>query len=571
MNMVPQPDTPVSSERTRPLVEACYAAAFLGALVLCIMLPSQPWSLAIGHPTGDLSDHLQGMWEFGSRVMNGELPLLAQTTHFPTSSPVWFVDPVGGLMAVPLRWMGPIHSYNFVLALQLWLAAVAGWGMARSFGASSRGGLVAGAFIGSSPFLLGLVHSGISEGLGMAPVILFSWALLRAMGRGPDDHGPSWRAGIVASLMLMWVGLQSPVYLAGALVLCIGATLGCFRLIPQRLGILAIIWGLAYLPLRALEDLITHTLGAGDEIAGSIPPGWQPAGIPAIDLVGFVHPGAYYFPDTPSLGNPGILQIHYLGLIAVLLAIAGWRRLKTIRGPVLWMLILCMGPSLCLYKTHIPSLEAPLLLPASMLWMQGSPLDFIHHPYRLVAVLLPLMAVMIAMGSDRLSARMASGAGVLIVLEALFVSPAPWPLTTTDATPPAIYAELPAGPVMDWPPDATDWNRRYVRWQAGHGQQIAYGVNTTFPDAARHDPLLWKTFIQMTQPGDQLKNRDIPGRPPRHTERPRTLAQQGFTTLVLHKGAMPEGDFGRMSRTLTQGLGPPAVRDEQSWAWVLSD
>ena len=544
--------------------------ALLGLLVLGVLLPSEPWVRAVGHPTGDLSDHLQGMWEFGGEVMKGELPLLALTTHFPTSTPVWFVDPVGGLMAVPLRWLGPILSYNAVLALQLWLAAVAGWAMARAFGASRRGALVAGIFLGTSPFLLGLAHSGISEGLGLAPVVLFSWALLRAMGRGPNGNPPSWRAGILASVVLMWVGLQSPVYVAGALVLCVGAALGCWHLLPKRLGILAIIWGLAYVPLKIVEGLIKTTLGIGGEIAGSIAPGWQPEGVPAVDLAAFIHPGPYYFPDTPALGNPGVLQIHYLGLTALFLAVLGWRQTRSLRGPLLWVGIACMGPSLCLMGEHLPSLETPLLLPASILWMEGSPVDFVHHPYRLVAVLLPLLAVMVARGVERLGPRMAAGIGALIVVEALLISPLPWPLASTDASPPAIYAALPPGPVMDWPPDATDWNRRYVRWQTTHGRRIAYGVNTTFPDAARHDAVLLKSFLRLGDPTAQLKNRDIPGRAPKPSTQPQSLREQGFQVLVLHGAALQVDDLTHTRRAFELAHGPPDAIDGETWAWVLT-
>jgi hypothetical protein len=567
--MVSQAEVPVPPAQ-RPLPDRPWvAAAVFGVVVLCVLLPSQPWAKAIGHPVSDLSDHLQGMWWFGGEILEGRWPLLSDQTHFPNATPLWFVDPVGGLMALCLRWMGPVLSYNAVLAVQLWLAGVAGWAMARSLGASGRGALVAGAFLCTSPFLLGLVHSGLTEGLGLASVVLFTWALLRAMGRVGDGAKPSWRAGLLAGVLLMWVGLQSPIYLVGSLVLCAGAAIGTLAQLPRRLGVLAIILGVAHAPLLILRGVIKATLGLKDTVAGSLAPGWQPAGVPVVDLVGFVHPGPYYFPDTPALGNPGVLQIHYLGLIALGLAALGWRHRHSVRGPIVWVGVLCMGPSLCLYQRHIPSLQAPLRLPAWLLWLDGSPVDFIHHPYRLVAVLLPLLAVLIAAGVDRLGPRMAAGLGTLMVLEALLVSPLPWPIASTDTTPPGVYAALPPGPVMDWPPDGTDWNRRYLRWQTVHGQAIAYGVNTTFPEAARHDPLLWELFFDLSDPGDRLRNRDIQVRPPQKSSQPRTISEQGFRSIVFHGEAVNEGSRQRTLKALTLAHGPPHAIEGQTYAWTL--
>jgi hypothetical protein len=123
---------------------------------------------------------------------------------------------------------------------------------------------------------------------------------------------------------------------------------------------------------------------------------------------------------------------------------------------------------------------------------------------------------------------------------------------------------------MDWPPDGTDWNRRYLLWQTQHDKPIAYGVNTTFPDAARHDQVLWGSFLRLTDPDGPLKNRDIPGRRPRQSTQTAQISNQGFSSLVLHGAALNTGDRNNMLRTLTQAYGPPIHTDGQTYGWLLN-
>ena len=541
----------------------------LGALVVLMIGPSSPWEAALGHPTSDMSDHIHGMWWVGQEILAGRWPDFSAQTHFPQGTPLWFPDPIGALMALALRPLGPTLAYNGVIALQLWAAGLAGWAMCRDLGASASGALLGGIFLLTSPYLLGLTHSGISEGLGLAWVALATWALLRAMGRAPEDPNPALKQAVWAGLALMLVGLQSPVYLVGVLILALVCALGPLRSIPQRTLRLSIILALAAPAMLWLRAQIERTLGPGNQVGGSIAPGWAPEGLPATDLMGFIRPGAHYFPDTPALGNPGVLHVHYIGWIALVAACVGWRRAPWLRLPTLVIAVMCMGPMLTINGAHLPSLESPFLLPLSLIYLEGSPLHFVHHPYRLVAVALPLIAVLLALGVSRLSPMWVGLIGLGMVGESLLISPAPWPIQSTHIEAPAVYADLPQGPVMDWPPDGTDYNRRYLRWQMTHQRPIAYGVNTTFPDAARHDPILWGAYFRLTDPSRPLKNRDIVGRRPKPSTRPATLAAQGFRALVFHGEALEAGDRQRTLNALHAAYGPPDVRDGATFGWAI--
>jgi len=541
----------------------------LAAVTLALLAPSQPWKLAIGHPTSDLSDHYQGMWWFGGEILAGRWPSVSAVTHFPTAPQLWFPDPIGGLLALPLRPLGPVLSYNGVIFLQLWLGGLCTWAMARHLGARPVGALLAGLFLTTSPFLLGLTHSGITEGLGLAPVVLFVWALFHAMGRGPGQEPRPWWVFLWPGLALILVGLQSPTYLVGGLLLAGCSALGCFSMLLPRLKVLAGLTAVATAPMLLLRSMVTGTLGETGVVRDGLAPGWRFEGLPATDLLGFFRPGPHYFPDTPALGNPGVLHVYYLGWVALAISFLGWRKAPWLRLPLLLMALLCLGPSLCINGEHLPSLDAPFLLPFSLLYSGPSPFDFIHHPYRMVAVLLPLLALLVAHGATSLSGPWAPMLGALMMVEALLISPAPWPLAATDTTPPAIYAELPPGPVMDWPPDATDWNRRYLRWQVGHGHEIAYGVNTGLPDAARHDPILWTRFLRLTHPGQRLVNRDLPGRTPHPSTTPTALSQQGYTSLLLHTEPLSDSERSGTIRALQLAHGPPLSEDEDHVLWAL--
>jgi hypothetical protein len=556
------PDLPSPAWLDRPWV----VAGLLGLVVLALTAPSQPWSRALGHPTSDLADHVQGMWWFGGEIQRGRWPSFSAITHAPEGTALWFVDPVGGLLSVLIRPLGPLLSFNGVVLLQLWAAGLASWAMCKDLGASSAGALLAGVFLCTSPYLLGLVHSGITEGLGLTPVVLLCWAVLRSMGRGgsPPRLGFLW-----AGLALSWVGLQSPVYLAGGLVLCGLSALGPLRQLPQRLATLGGIFAIATGPMLWLRRSVQSTLGENNQVAGSWAPGWQPEGLPATDLLGFFRPGAHYFPDTPALGNPGVLHVHYLGWVALGCAALGWRRAPWLRLPAIGVGLMCLGPSLAWNGEHIPSLDSPLLLPLSLFYLDGSPLSFVHHPYRLVALALPVLAVLLSLGVSKLRTGWVGALGLGIVLEALLLSPAPWPLASTGVATPEVYANLPDGPVMDWPPDGTTWNRRYQLWQTVHSRPIAYGVNTTFPEAARHDPVLWSAFARLTDPMAQLKNRDIPGRLPRLSTQRASLVEQGFTALVFHAEALEPGDRRRTLNALHQAYGPPESREGGAYGWSL--
>ena len=566
----PGADGPVLGPKTRVVKHGiratAYASLTLAALVAVGVGISGSTTYVIGHPLSDVSDHVQGMWWFGGEILSGRMPLDSRVTHGPGATALWFIDPVGGMLSIPFRWMGPAMAYNAVIAVQLLLSAIVlGW-MVRDLTDSHKGALIGGLIMVSSPFVLGVIHSGLSEYVGLTPVVLYLWVLIRITDRDPRERAvPQW-CWMWGALALTLVALQSMVLLLCALVLT-----ACFipgREWRDRLQRMVPMLALASVPISGLGQLIYNTL-SGPVGLESVP-GWTQPGLPGVDLLGFISPFTGDFPHTTRAGAAGIVHVHFLGWIALLLAIAGWIKLPKLRLPVGLDLLMCLGPVLVIAGQEIPSTESAIRLPLAILYWDALPFHWVHHPYRLTALLVPLLALLAAVGAATVFSSTRGFFFAFLFIDLLLLSPIKTPIAATDITPPPQYAALPPGPVMEWPPDATDWNRRYVRWQPMHGHTIAYGVNTGMPDAARQDPMLWNLFLKLDDPAQRLWNRDTP---PQNIPSPllplQPIAAQGYTGFVLHLQAMSTGEHARTIPQLRSEYGAPTVVSADVLIWDL--
>ena len=68
---------------------------------------------------------------------------------------------------------------------------------------------------------------------------------------------------------------------------------------------------------------------------------------------------------------------------------------------------------------------------------------------------------------------------------------------------------LPNEPVLDWPADATHWNRRYLTWQTQHERPVAVGVNVFMTETLQADPLIGALANQLDDL-HQRADRDTP-------------------------------------------------------------
>jgi hypothetical protein len=196
----------------------------------------------------------------------------------------------------------------------------------------------------------------------------------------------------------------------------------------------------------------------------------------------------------------------------------------------------------------------------------------IHHPYRMAAVLVPLLGLLAAIGAAAVPRPVRWTVPAVLLVEGLLIGAAPWPLASTDATPHPVLAAVPAGPVLEWPPDATEANRTYQLAQPAHGRPIPYGVNVFVNDALRGDPLVEDLLTAFDDIGTQGRNRDAPG-PPLSPVDPRpgrtALADLGFRAFVLYPGRLGERERKKTVRRIEKHLGPAEVEVEGALGWGL--
>ncbi len=544
------------------------ALGALGGLVVLAIwpMPLAPATTVVGHPYGDMPDHLWGTWWFGRELSSGRFPTATNLSHFPDTLDFWYVDPLGALLALPFHGLGPALAWNALVFLQLLLAALAayavGWDLARSRGAA----LLAGVVGGLSPYAMGLVHSGLSECLALAPVILFVPLSLRALGLDPLGRSPRSRHWLYAALALGLAGTASAYYgLFGALFL-LSTVLGpgWRQRLPVAARLLAVAGAVA-LPAAAMG---LASLGSEGAVTAANAPGWT-GRLPATDLLTFLTPGEYYFPDTPAAGNPGVLHVNYLGWTAIALAAL------VARGPFLRVglvyLLFALGPRLAVHGQVVMVGQSSVLLPLGFLSFPGSPFGMVHQPYRMVALLVPWLAMAAAMASARVPARWRPPLALLALAETLLLSPSPWPLATRPAPDASLYAGIP-GPVLDWPPDASRLNRDYLVDATAHGLAVPYGVNVFLPEKLREDPLVDRLLRALNDLDGHARNRDVPwtgsilASPNGTTTR---LGTMGFAAVVVHKSALDDREWGRTRALLREALGAPAREDAAVAVWDL--
>lgn len=551
-----------------PATKHLVLVLLLAAACLLALWPGPFGSEVLGHGIGDLADHYWGTWWFGGELLAGHWPTVTEVTHLPGGGTLWHPDPVGALIALPFRGLGPTTSYNLLVTLQVLGGALAGYGLGLYASGCRTAALSCAVLCGPSPYALSLVHSGLTEYLGLAWPALFLWALLSALRTGRR----SWLAG----LALLGCTLQAFYYGAFGVLLtgCLVLGPGWRSRLRPAVGVIAT-WAL---PAGAWIAWARTTLSATDAVIRSeSAPGWSYGTLPATDLLSWLHPGAWYHPDTPAMGNAGILHVNYLGWIALAVALLGALRsdrLRELRAGAASFALFCLGPALSVGRVAVRLGPWPVLLPLALLYTPGSPFRWVHHPYRLAAFLVPVVGVWVALGAARLPRPLRWALPALILAETLVLSPAPWPLSTTRAAAPAVLAEVGGqGAILDLPPDATSANRSYTLAQPHHGRGIAYGPNVFLTEDLARDPLVAQVLQSLDDPHRRARNRDVPARggpPPRPRAGDTRLGDWGFDTVLMHRRWMTPREQERVESVLREWLGPPLAERGSVVAWHTS-
>lgn len=514
----------------------------LGMGMACVVFGPSWWQGGfVGDPGIDVWSHVWGMAWFAEALTDGRLPWEVQGLRHPEGGVLWYIDLIGATLATPAMALGAhVFGYNAVLWVQVVLASVGGraWEQARG-----GPGLYAPLALACTPFMVCTWSNGVVEA---------GWVGLVALAAAAAERESRWAGPWLGACFVAtpYLGISASVLVGVSLALR-----GRWRLLAWTWGVGAVValpvaWGLA----QAFEDPRT--------LAIKPPPGprWPTWRINGVDPRALVVPGDFWSVRIEGDGAPPFRRTPYLGWVTLVAAGVAWgrRRAHALWGvPVVVGVVLALGPVLFWSGDFArwPATAEPIWLPFGWIWsLTGVGMD---HPLRFV-VMAQVALVGVAAVACRGRPRWSFALGVLTVVESLAVAPTVWPLPTSPAELPSVYAELPPDGlgVIDLPADrgGTMETSRYLYWHALHGRPVPYG-NKVSGSLLRLD-------------NDALRRWTTRGKPLRADERDlQQLREWGYGYVVVHAPLCGTGCASLVERVTVQ-LGEPR-RGAEAWWWPL--
>ncbi|MFN7145406.1 MAG: hypothetical protein ACK4YP_16655, partial [Myxococcota bacterium] len=531
-------------------------AAALAALAIGIFTwPALPklGTALLGHPFGEVDNHLW-MATFGGRA--------APTRNLPVGFDLPLMDPVHLLVWVPAGLVGPVFAYNAAALVDLALAALGGWVLARELGATRAGALVGMTVTAFSPFLAGMIEFGITEAWPIGWLALHAALLLRFGRTGAVRDALGAGAALGALLLSGWY------HAAFALVAEVGLGVWAVARGPRLRTVLGVLaqGALATLPvLPRLEETQAKAAIWAPRLSGltkaRVYEDWARDPRFGTDLLNLV---------TPRVEALDASRTVYVGLVALGLALVGATRRRGLAAlaiaAALW--VLTLGHWLRVAGEPVPGLGP---LPAG--WLAGTfeAARGLSHWYRAAGPATVFLAAAAALGASRLlGAGRGAAVGAVALAGAVFVdavalSPVPWPrVTYTPDPPPALLALPEPGGLLQLPfdegkglPDIAS-RRVYDQWQVFHGRPVTEHYEGK--DALLYDDALVAEW--------QLACAGLAPRPPwtrTPAEAVARLRDLGVDYVVVHPAHAKPGCVAAVERR----LGEPVVRDGRAVVWAL--
>lgn len=169
----------------------------------------------IGDSESDVWKHVWGFWWMRQCLATEHvLPLYTWLLNYPYGGSLFFIDPLGGTLAIPLQsFMGPVAAYNAMVVFNIVLACTGAFLVAAYFTHSVPASFVAGVIYGCSPYLMSNITSGISESFNVGWIPFFVLYYTRAL-REPSRPNV-WKAGVflgLATIGCWYYGVFCAVY-----------------------------------------------------------------------------------------------------------------------------------------------------------------------------------------------------------------------------------------------------------------------------------------------------------------------------------------------------------------------
>ena len=219
------------------------------AVVLTWPMVTDPYGAALGSIHADGMKHLWTLWWMQAEVwQEGSFPFQTDLINYPAGMDLYPIEPLNGLVAVAMPWVGVVGMANLLVFLNLLATGLAGMWFGTEVSGKTSGGLVAGTVLEGSAVMAFFVHVGVGELLHLWWLPLGLAILIRAR------RTMEWR----------WFFA-----LAGSLI---GAMLSCFYL-GFFLATSVAVWALTTLWAGKQTPglLLRYTLAAGLAIAVVVP------------------------------------------------------------------------------------------------------------------------------------------------------------------------------------------------------------------------------------------------------------------------------------------------------------
>lgn len=137
----------------------------------------------IGDLEGDVWKHLWGHWWVKKRIIDdGVLPLFTTLMNYPYGGKLFYIDPVGGVLSIPLQLIFPVSvAFNLMVIIDLVLGAVGGYLVSRYFVKNRAAAFYSGTVFAFTAYMLAYITSGVSETFNFGWLAIFIYFYIRML------------------------------------------------------------------------------------------------------------------------------------------------------------------------------------------------------------------------------------------------------------------------------------------------------------------------------------------------------------------------------------------------------
>ena len=468
-----------------------------GLLAVLLLFPSWKTGYVIGATESDVWPHLWGYWWIGDSVINNhEIPFETGLIKHPQGGVLYFPDLFGALLSVPFQLFLSIEqAFNCVLAIKVFLLGLSSFLLCKHVTGGQAASVVAGIFMATSPFFLSEIHNGISEVLNFSWTVLFILALLK-LGSGQ-------RHASITAAVCFFITFLGNWYYALINVMCAVLWFGSLLIKDRKRSLSVLPYALIAGVLSAglvlpLAGVLARSLKADTAIVKrdhtevlSLFKNEHNV----VDVLSFVMPGSYHSPDLKKKFGENFYHVSYIGFVLIVSAVFGWLSSRRRAGPfwlllVIFFFIMTLGPFLYVKGRFVTMGGSPLKLPFYYVFKYVPFFSTVGHPQRFFPVLGLALMVYASFGWTHLLKKIRYPAltaifiGTLLVLENLFLSPAPYPIDVGNLAVDPFMTKLGSNyrseAVIDLPVKYKPYwlNTRYFYYQMYHRRNTTYTVNS---------------------------------------------------------------------------------------------